>query len=222
MRQILAFCLSLFSLVQIAAAEPKHHDTFGSIDLEEDTATKDPYGQAQDAAISSIDALAQAAQNLGTGGSGSVTDISSQANYFLTGAYLFCLSKKAICPALPRTILELDIINSKKNKAASCPNMLRFWDAWIKNDMEQRHKYMVQTAFMRDVGEFNTKERPKLIKCQATVEEIISGTESEAEFFKKRYAAGSPAISDIQNTRSMLAQIKEKVPNVFKATGAIN
>jgi len=98
--------------------------------------------------------------------------------------------------------------------------MKRFWNAWVKNDFEERHKFMVKTSFINSYSQFNSQTRPKFLKCEDTIAKTISGISSADAFFRDRYRQGSPQEKLAAKMTSLLEQIKEKVPNLFIAMGA--
>lgn len=214
------FCF-VGTFVDSVIAQPRP-DTSGAIEFENEDKSKDPYKDSQDKAIEYYNKYLKLTADLAQGKAEPMSAIDSRAINYLTGAYLFCISKQGVCSAIVQSILDVDVINSRLEKKASCPNMIHFWDSWIKNGFEERHKFMVQLGHSREVGDFNANVRPGLIRCQKTVEEAIAGSGTDSEYFKTRFAKDSPRVKNIQFTTEFISRLKENIPNVFKTIGASN
>lgn len=191
----------------------------GSIDIEDTKAVAvDAYQVSQEKALTYFDSLATAVS--------SPSSISTQSApqdgvlHHMAGVYLYCIVKAGICPYLLDAIFEIDVINARLSGQAECPAMLRFWSDWKKNDLENRHKYLVSTGHMQLVSEFNRNKRTRYLLCKETVANEILSKETNAAFFKERYAEGSTIRKSVNQTNQLLKQIKTKIPNIFVATGA--
>lgn len=201
-----------------AWAEP--NSQIGEVQLEEYSGRKDPYPAAQDETIASFRRLESAIESGAKGSPTRLEPLSDDSENYLSGAYLYCAVNTGTCSVLLEAILEFDVINSRLDGKASCPNMKRFWNFWVKNGLEERHKYLVRTSFINDTTKFNSQERPKFLKCETTVQQIVQGIPSNEAFFKDRYRSGSPQATLGTRAAALLEQLKQKVPNVFVATGA--
>ena len=191
-----------------------------NIDLSEPTKRTDSYSASQNEAIAFFRQLAATTAKLSSGGTSTIAPPSDEAISYLTAVYLYCAVNSGTCPLVLDGILEADIVNSRSQGKASCPTMKRFWNAWVKNDFEERHKFMVKTSFINSYSQFNSQTRPKFLKCEDTIAKTISGISSADAFFRDRYRQGSPQEKLAAKMTSLLEQIKEKVPNLFIAMGA--
>jgi hypothetical protein len=221
-----ACLLHLFAFAALAQEEEEATSAGKSqtgeinIDLSSPAKRKDSYGEYQDEAISFFKQLAATTSKLSSGGSASVSPPSDEAMSYLTAVYLYCAVNSGTCPLVLDAILEADIVNSRSAGKASCPNMKRFWNTWVKNGFEDRHKFMVKTSHINLYSQFNSQTRPKYLKCDETVASVLSGIASSETFFRDRYRAGSPQEKLALKMTALLEQIKQKVPNLFIAMGA--
>lgn len=194
----------------------------GEIQLEKEGQKIDSYEASQQAAINYFKAMAERTKLAAAGKKSEPASLPEGAINYLTGVYLYCASKSGTCPLVPEAILEADILNSRLSGTADCPNMKAFWTYWVKSDMEQRLGFLIKTNFMSAVTEFNTKVRPAFIRCEDTVKEKVkAGQLSDEAFFKERYAPAERPSQLPAKMVTLLGLIKEKVPNVFYATGAM-
>lgn len=211
--------------VSIASAEEERESPgstvqFGALELDLEEKKKNPYREAQDAAISYFENLSTQMSQLSAGSSLRAAEISDDVLHHLSGVYLYCAVNSGTCPVVLDAVLEVDVINSRIDGKSACPNMKRFWKRWVKNGLEERHKYMVKTSFINEHTRFNSSERPKYLKCEETVQAVIQGVPSNQTFFRDRYRSGSPQSTLSSRMVELLTKVKEKVPNVFIAMGA--
>lgn len=193
----------------------------GEINIVEQGPKKDPYLVVQDAAIVFFAKLEQDIKSLRTGGSASVGVVSDQILNFLTGVYLYCIVNSGSCPYILDAILETDIINARLGKNNACPNMMKFWTQWVRNNMDTRHKYLMKTAHFNVTNDFNKNQRPAFILCEDTVKKAISDSAPNTDYFKRRYTDGSEPERAPTKLRLLLEKLKEEGIDVFKKTGAI-
>ncbi len=223
--------LSLFVLASTVSAQDSTDEDlressgrdsqYGTIDLDlSEEREKSSYSDVQNATISAFNQLRTTARTLAEAGSASVPPLADDMLSYLTAVYLYCAVHNGTCPLVLEAILEVDIMNAKLAGSATCPNMKRFWNAWVASDMEERHKFLVKTSHINTYSEFNTKTRPKFLRCEETVKQEISGPGSGQGFFRDRYRAGAPKEKIFDRMHSLLLQIQEKIPNVFVATGS--
>jgi|GEM_PF-1715704 len=150
---------------------------------------------------------------------GPVAELSdSQLNY-LNAVYLYCSINTGKCPFILDAILETDVKRSAMSGVASCPAMTKFWKQWVANDMENRHKYSVRTAFLSVTEEFRTKDRPKYLKCKDNVSSSIAGMTSPAALFSTRYAEGSEPRRAIERTIEYLKAVQASGQNIATSLG---
>lgn len=221
---LLALILSTASISLAFAQVPESEGSasqYGSIDIDlSGEQEKDSYSDIQAATIAAFDQLRSVAKTLASGGSAAVPTFTDDMLSYLSGVYLYCAVNNGTCPLVLEGILETDIINSKSSGAVACPHMKRFWNVWVASDMEERHKFLVKTSFINSYSEFNAKTRPKFLRCEDTIKQEISGPGSGAGFFRDRYRAGAPKEKIFDRMYSLLTQVREKIPNVFAATGS--
>ncbi|MDC0359032.1 hypothetical protein OAO01_09470 [Oligoflexia bacterium] len=192
-------------------------DLVGSIDLQTTDIKKTSYSDIQNNTISyfkDIENKLTAPQSIGR-----QKDLNGRMMKYLAAAYLYCTLKSGACPLVLDGVLEVDLINSKLNNKAACPNMKQFWKAWIGNDMERRLEYRLNIGFLAKTQSFKKHDRPKYLRCEDTLAKLTSGTIPNSEFFSRRYASDSPHTNTIKQLRIFLDTIKKRVPNLFAATG---
>ena len=208
---------------EAALAGPKNQQS-GEIQLEDvSAAQKNPYQDNQDSAIAFVRQMVEMITKLGDGGQVSTrpANVSENTMIHLTNAYLYCSIKYGTCPMLLDVLLESDVINSKLNNAPSCPNLQRFWKVWVRGDMEKRQKYLIRTANLNTTSDFNTRLRPKYIKCPETVAKIIADSPSVATFFVERYVEDAVALDSAKKALALLEDLKAKVPNIPNSLEAL-
>lgn len=188
----------------------------GEIVLEDTTEHKsNAYLVNQDQAIQYFEKLEKLLVQARAGSSVSAPLISEGALLYLTGAYLYCSVNNGVCPFILDGILESDLLNSSTTGSAACPNMTQFWKIWLKNDMEQRHKYLVKTGFLQLTSEFRQNSRPKYLKCKETIQNELASTQ-----LAQRFSVDSEKVKAVSKLVLYLKGLSKTVPNVFVATGA--
>lgn len=218
--RFLSIGLALTSLLTSASlhAQPRP-STSGEIVLEDTSQNRSTFRVVQDQAIAFARSLDTEFGRLATGQSmEQITLPTESVLLHLTAVYLYCSVQQGVCPQLLDAILEIDVANSRLQGRASCPTMKQFWRLWVRNDMEERHKYQVKTGFLNETAEFRQKIRPRYIQCEATVAEAIKGDGSNSAFFAKRLSGERRQLAT--HLTRYLELVKAEVPNVFVATGA--
>jgi hypothetical protein len=190
------------------------------LDLSSDRPTPS-YTKIQDETIGAFSKLRDVPQALASSGSASLPQFSDDMLSYLSAVYLYCAINNGTCPLVLNALLEVDLIRSKLSGQVSCPTMKRFWNAWVASDMEERHKFQVRTSHINAYTQFNTQTRPRYLRCEATIQEEISGNTPATRFFSVRYRSGSASAGYFRQMESLLTQLKERVPNVFAATGSL-
>ncbi|MFM1847293.1 MAG: hypothetical protein RL417_767 [Pseudomonadota bacterium] len=190
----------------------------GEIELEDTSPVRrNPYQVGQDSAVAYFQGFTQTIEALRTTGSGSLEPLSEGAINHLVGVYLYCTVRSGACPLVLDAILEIDVVNAKNGEAQACPNMERFWKAWVRSDMEKRQNFLVRTAHMNTTSEFTRNKRPRYLKCRETVQvEIGKGGDSKT-FFASRYETGSGPDEQVRKLAAFLTELKAKVPNTVEA-----
>lgn len=214
-----AFLCTILSCPQLALAENK--SLMGEIAFEDSAPQKNSYATTQDKTLDYFKQLASHVEHLAEGqASGQLPTLEEAGLNYLTGVYLYCAVNFGECSMLLDAILEIDLINSKLNAKAECPNMTKFWKFWVRNDMESRHKYMVKTGFLKVTSDFNQHKRPSYIKCQGKIQQQIDTKVNQSEFFKSRYSSDSPYNLVAVKAVKLLEDVKRRIPNIFVAVGA--
>ena len=193
----------------------------GEIQLETGE-SRSPYEINQDKAIAYFDKLSAQLGSMQDGKIQQPSSLEEPVMNYLSGVYLFCLTKNGICPFILQTVLEVDIIQSRLTKIPTCKNMESFWKLWIKNGFEDRARYSVDTKNLMSVQDFNTNQRPRYIECKPTVEKEIQGAPADNNFFKLRYQDKKGPAHSVRLLQRFLQTIKEKKLNVFVEAGAEN
>jgi len=186
-------CLFVGLFADAVIAAPNEQS--GDLVLEDTTAAqkKSPYAMNQENAIEWVKGL--------SAGTGKEADDGVLLN--LAVSYLYCTVKTGVCSYMLDTVLESDF----RHGTTTCPNMKKFWKAWLGNDLEQRLKYMLPIGYAAAVTTFNSSERPKYVKCEAKLAEWKPAKETR--------------IAQITKTFKFLEEIKAKNINVMLATGVI-
>lgn len=183
-------------------------------------AQDDGYKQEQDLTIAYFEELDKKLTALGSGGSATLEPLNDKHIHYLTGIYLYCSIKNGACPLPLQAMLELDLASARLAKNNECPNLLSFWRAWMAADFERRWEYDANTGYLAKIMEFKSKTRPRFVKCKETVKTELAFDNSDEAFFKSRYAEGAQGIIRVRNFIKYMQTIKERVPDVFVATGA--
>lgn len=192
----------------------------GTIEFESTERAVTSYGDRQKESVEYFDSLSKKITSLSSTGSASVSDMSDNVTFHMTGVYMYCSLKYGACPFVLDAILETDIIKSRQNKKASCNAMKTFWRKWIHGDMNKRIRYLMPTGYANKKANFDIKDRPRYVKCSKTVAEEAKLKLSNKEFFSQRYSDDSQIVSSIKKTNLLLQTIEAKNINVFQATGS--
>jgi len=189
--------------------------TAGDIQLDiEEESVKPPQERAQDEAIAHFQSLVDGVKQ---GKAGSAL-MSERALLHLNAVYLLCAVNQGTCPLVLNGILESDILTSRVTGKVDCPNMKKFWHLWIQNDMEKHYQYMAKTAFVNEAAEFQRTQRPRYIRCSATVKEALDSQKAGdiANFIKGRYKGDDHPFA---GTLRLLQQMKSRYPNIMSEIG---
>lgn len=138
-------------------------------------------------------------------------DFSQAEIIYLTGAYLICSLRKGTCKEILDGILTLDMLEAsqKKTKEVQCTRMHKFWQIWLKNDMEKKHEYNIKTAFLKVRSEFNQLERPRYLRCSKTVASLLEDEEHRS-IVAEALAKDGPVAA----MTAILQEINKAVPDV--------
>ena len=229
MKCCLAICLSLLIAFN-ASASPKSQQSNGSNSTKlghgsiKENSNTDTFGTLQDSTIEYFKHLNDAVR-LAAKGTVPAPIPTPDVNHFtyLNAAYLYCSVQNGVCPTVLDALLEVDVINSRLAKQAQCPALSGFWTQWVKTDMEARSQYQVKTGFLAETQDFRQKDRPKYIKCQATVQtemsDPIAASLSDSDYFTRRYSGDSQHTKSVATMVELLTELKAKVPNVIDEAG---
>lgn len=117
-------------------------------------------------------------------------------------------------------LFEVDVVNSKLGNATVCPVMKSFWKRYLDNDFEDRLKYGISTGFVSKVNEFNSKVRPRYLRCEDTLKDLFKDSDAAPALFSKRYQTNSRPLKAIDETIALINAVTQNQTNVFIATGA--
>lgn len=208
---------AVISPISVTAQARKN--TAGTIELELSSQKRDPYLTSQEEALKYFTDLKALLQGVSASNRKLLMPEAEVVNY-MGGLYLFCSMKRGVCPAVLEALLEIDIVNSKLSNVSLCPVMKGFWKRYLENDFEDRLKYAISTGFVAKVNEFNSRERPRYLRCEDTLKELFKGGESASALFSKRYQSGSRPLKAIDEVISLINAVSQNGTNVFLATGA--
>ena len=210
------------AVIALLSSDPTfaQNKTSGAIELESTSVKKTPFEEVKAGAHFFIDTVVEEVHSLAKGDAGVLPAVPSDTTIrYLAASYLHCSVQRGTCPEILDAILEYDIIRSRIQKTASCPTMLRFWDYWIRDDLEKRHQYLTKTGFLSITTDFRKTIRPRYIKCGPTVAKELDGDQVQSVYFSRRYATSAAIVKSIDNAKVIMDGIREKVPNVFSAVG---
>ncbi len=175
------------------------------------------YAASQDAAIEHFKTLASVVNR----GESSASTLNENSLIYLTATYLLCTVGNGSCPAIIQGVFETDLINSIASGNFGCPLTTKFWEIWNRTDMEQRHHYQMRIADAPKYMKFEKEILPKYQNCTATLKEVTESLKDKSSFIKNRYTTTNKPEADLfPKLVGLLEKIKEKVPNVFIATGS--
>lgn len=200
------------------AAGQVRKDLVGGIDVEvPDTST--PYDRQERNVLKYFEDLGQSLPSRASGNLNPLENLSPKVLEYLTASYLYCSIESGTCQVLLDSILEIDIINSLISSKPDCPNMVAFWKLWIADQMEQRHQYNTKVAYVLASDKFNREIRPRYIRCQGTVKEILESASNKAVFLRKRYSSDGEVAENLKKTNALFKKIHEEIPNIFQKVG---
>lgn len=194
---VLIFCLAPYML----KAEPAALS--GEVKIEEfGQANSSQYSSQQDEALKFIQSVEDAQKS-----KAAPTELvaNSKVNFYLTGLYLYCLSKSGACPFALDTILVADYYNNKKSMTG-CVNMKNLWRTWVENGYEKRVAYIVPLALAQKFSDFQKNQRPRYLRCEETL---------------KTFVPDDNSLKSISLTKKFIEQIKQKNINVLHESGAL-
>lgn len=209
------------SAAQSRGAARSRPSQFGSIDLEQDKVSLDPYMVSQDAALALFKSMEGIAKQLSQAGTTSSLAVSDDVVNYLTGVYLYCSIRNGTCPVVLEALFEIEVINARSSGKSECSVLPRFWKIWVKNDMEKRQEYSIATGFLDASQKFKDEVRPKYVRCNESLGQELGGAGNITSFFKDRYREGTRAAALPGKMVALIELLKAKVPNVFYATGAM-
>ncbi len=227
LNKVLASFLPILSVIWIAPfsstlAQPArdlNDEKLTTFEVQQEK-TVDGYGTTQDSTIAFFEEAESKRKSLANGSSASPASLNDEQLNYLSGVYLHCAMKNSACPIILDAILEIDVMNSKLSGKNDCKNMLGFWNRWVKNEFEKRLNYSLQKGLARYL-EFKTKEMPRYVKCSKTIERETKSESGSVEYFKKRYGLDAPNSNHLSKLAKYLQIVKQKIPDVFVATGAL-
>lgn len=214
---IRALILCSFVLCALTPLNAERPELSGEISFEEEDKVEGGYAVSQNRAIEVFKNLLGQIDTLRTLGTANIESMDDSTIQYLTAVYLFCTINQGTCPVLLDGLFELDAIESKFRGVSQCPRLSRFWNLWLKNDMERRQEFLVKTGYLNVADEFKRNKRGRYIKCKDTLEKEIDFKRPSAAFFAARYGEGSQELHSLNQTVALLEKIKANVGNVFQA-----
>jgi len=181
----------------------------------------DPFKDNQKNVVKYLSNLKSTVNLLSQGKQASIAKPAGHFYKYMNAIYLDCAKKRGICPIFLDSILEIDVINSKKEGKATCGVSKRYWKSWIANDVEKRLGHNVKTALVNKTKNFNKQERPKYIKCKDTIQKILDESKdmTTKDFFIKRYKNNKNIVKSIAISNKYVQTIVQKVPNIYFKVG---
>ncbi len=137
---------------------------------------------------------------------------------YLAAVHLQCTLRNGACPLIPATLLEMDLVRSAKAGTPRCETLTPFWKQWIDSDMEKRVDHNLQVTLFNKRTQFKQEVRPRFLRCQATIKEILDSGEPE-QVLAKRYSSGNEEAKFSDRLAAYLDNLNKQIPNIFDATG---
>lgn len=193
----------------------------GEFVLETTEKKVDPYENNQKEVVKYLNNLKSTVSLLSQGKPASIAKPAGHFYKYMNAIYLDCAKKRGICPIFLDSILEIDVINSKKEGKVTCGVSKRYWKSWIANDIEKRIGHNVKTALVNKTKNFNKQERPKYIKCKDTIQKILDESKDipTKDFFIKRYKDNKDIVKAIAISSKYVETTVKKVPNIYFKVG---
>lgn len=148
----------------------------------------------------------------------SPTTLDSKKLNYLASVYLYCTLTNGTCPLPLEALLELDLLHAHSNKNSQCPILTQFWTYWLKNNYEKLVEYNLKTGHMSAASRFKKDVRPRYVRCQETVSDILGQTATAPGGFSARFAEGGTGQKTLSNFLDFLKLIKQNNINVFATT----
>ena len=203
-------------LVDIAHAGPPIQ--FGELVLEKEATKKGAYAESVDTSIAYLKTLTSIQDQIKAGKTPNAPERVSEATlFYLTGLYLYCIERSGTCPIIADTLLEVEILRRAFAKDDSCSSMIKFWELWRDNQMEDRARHAVPIGEVAKLDKFNRESLPIYASCgkgRITNEQITLTALSE------KYKNSPSRASLASSLLKIIEGLKEKGINVFSATGA--
>lgn len=192
-------------------AQPKN--LVGEIEFNEQSSDS-PVVLARSEAKAFVEQLLKSAEASAPSAPGALSD---RAITYFNATYLYCTVQKGVCPVVLDGLLESEIIGALADKGSSCKVLPKFWRSWLNGGFEERQKYQTKTGFLAEASQFTNSVRPKYIKCDATVKEMLVSIKSASE----RYGPQGEGREKISKLLDFMKLLEEKKINVFSETGSI-
>ena len=205
------------------AAPQGNPNLVGTIELEKEKKEEPSYLSIQDATIAYFEKLQGIMAEIAAGRVPQMEYISDELLRHAATAYLFCSIKKGVCPEYLLTVREIDIINAvlMGKKDAECQTLKRFWERWLKNDMQAKMEHQVSFSHIKMRTDFNRSTLPSFLP-QGCKEALTAAVEESAaaksEFWKKRYSAADSPKEALTKVLQMLKFFKARNLDLVRMT----
>lgn len=138
---------------------------------------------------------------------------------YLAAVHLHCTLISGSCPLIPAALLEIDLVRSTKKGTAHCAALTPFWKQWIESDMEKRVDQNLKVTLFNQRTDFKQNIRPKYLRCQSTIKDILSTNSNHQELLVARYADGKEESLIVAKLVQYLEKLNQKIENIFDETG---
>lgn len=149
------------------------------------------------------------------GGDGSVEELDSTTISYLSVLYFFCTVKQGPCPFVLETILDAELIRSKKDNAVSCGTMTRFFKSFLADGLDERGKFLYSLTRGLEIAAFNTESRPRFLECKETVKAILD----DKEIVGQRFGEKGESMASIAKFKELLKEVKDTKTDIYVAVG---
>lgn len=171
-----------------------------------------PQLEAQDAL------LAWAAQleiAIKAGGKGELVDLDAPTTSYLSALYLYCTNREGPCPYILESLLDGDLIKSRAQGEVSCTSINRFFKGYIRNQLDERGKFLYTLNRSLEMERFNTDERPRFLECKETLTAMLA----DEDVIKQRFGSQGTALESLTKLVNLLKEINSSRVDILAAVG---
>lgn len=168
--------------------------------------------EAQD----SIEAWIKKAQSAAkSGGEAPLEDLDSETASYLSVLYFYCTAKEGPCPFVLDSVLDVEIMQARASKDASCVTMKRFFKSYLKHGLDDRGKFLYSLTRGLEMASFNEQSRPRYLDCQETVGAIMN----DKELLAQRFGEKGTSLESFAKLANLVNEVKTSKTDIFVATG---